>query len=381
MRKTGGWTASVHPIAAAGAGQLVRVRPREKRQGQPDEDRAMIRKFRAGGSHYEFGAAIGAHFADQIHAAYNSYDFLRAILAWHATAAGRARYAELLALHEAAFPQYMEELRGLAANADLDFRDVFLMNLRGEYRGFLTDGDAYRGCSDCSVLTDEQALIGHNEDGAPAFREHLYFLQARVADGPGFTACCYPGFLPGNAFGFNEHGICFSVDNLRPLDIRVGLGRHFLARSLLEARSLVDATVRVTPAGRASGFSYTIGSISERRILQVEAMPQASRAKEITGANFHANHAQEIAGAAQTIDASSACRVARAQQFMQQQPIKNAADILSLLSDEADSNYPIYRRAHGADSSETFCTALFDLDARTMSVYMGQPEQATVFPM
>ena len=31
-------------------------------------------------------------------------------------------------------------------------------------------------------------------------------------------------------------GVCFSVDNVTPQVTKVGLGRHFLARSLLEAR-------------------------------------------------------------------------------------------------------------------------------------------------
>ena len=344
-----------------------------------------IRTLRVSGAHYEFGAAIGSHFSERIHAAYDSYALLRDMRVYHATEAGRARYEALLALHEAEYPQYLQELRGMAAGAGRDFIDVFLLNMRGEYRGYLQERDEIRGCSDCSILTDEMALIGHNEDGAPAFREHLYFVQAQVLDRPGFTACCYPGFLPGNAFGFNDAGICYSVDNLIPRDIRVGLGRQFLARSLLEAQSLDDAIARVTRPGRASGFSYTIGSVSERRIIQVEAMPQESQVTEIRGLNFHANHALEVRQRAQTVTPSSACRVARAEALISARTVTNAADILAILGDEADSEYPIYRTATGPDPNETYCTALFDLDAPSLSVYSGhplrEPGALSVFPM
>lgn len=35
-------------------------------------------------------------------------------------------------------------------------------------------------------------------------------------DKPVFMAFCYPGFLPGYAFGFNDTGICFAANNVQP---------------------------------------------------------------------------------------------------------------------------------------------------------------------
>jgi hypothetical protein len=72
-------------------------------------------------------------------------------------------------------------------------------------------------------------------------------VRARPQDKPVFTAFCYPGFLPGNAFGFNEAGICFSCNNVQPLRARDGVGRHFIPRSLLESRSLPEAIAAVHP--------------------------------------------------------------------------------------------------------------------------------------
>jgi len=46
------------------------------------------------------------------------------------------------------------------------------------------------------------------------------------------------------------------------------LARHFIARSLLEARSLEDAVGRVAIPDRAAGFNYNIGSHAERRIIR-----------------------------------------------------------------------------------------------------------------
>ena len=347
--------------------------------------RMKITEFHADGSHYAFGAAIGKRFAVEIHAAFDDYALLRKLRAFHQTAVGKARYEAMLELHQAAYPGYFQELEGMAAGAERDFTDVFLLNLRGEYRGFLLEADDTRGCSDCSILTDELALIGHNEDGSPAFREHMYFVHARVDNSPEFTACCYPGFLPGNAFGFNSHGVCYSVDNIRPRDIRIGIGRHFLARSLLDAETIDDAIKRVTPDGRASAFSYTIGSVVERRIVQAEVMPRQAKVKPIHNVSYHANHVLEIAEADQTIDASSACRVARAEAILASCEVTRDTHILDILGDETGPDFPIYRSAKGLDTNETYCTALFDLDAREMRVYHGHPvrerEKVSVFPI
>lgn len=334
---------------------------------------ATFERLEVSGTHFEIGRAIGSHFATQIHEAFNAYSFFHNdILPYHHTQAGKARYNELLELHRARFPDYMQELEGIAEGANRPFRDIFLINLRGEYLGYINEAGR-RGCSDCSLLTDDVALIGHNEDGSPAFGPHMYFVTVAIDGKPPFTACSYPGFLCGNAFGFNANGICSSIDNVRPDNIRAGLTRHFLARSLLDADSIDDAIIRVTPEGRASGFSYTIGSTIERRIVQVEVTPRSYHVYEIRGANFHANHILNMEDVAQTIKPSSESRVRRARELIEQTTPASAREVLKILGDQSNQTYPVYRTATAPDDLETFCTALFDLDARQLRIYSDNP--------
>ena len=337
----------------------------------------MIEQFETSGSHREVGFAIGQRFAEQIHRSLDAYRFLQErILPYHHTPEGQASYRQFLELHQIRYPDYFAELEGIAQGAGRPFEDLFLTNLRGEYRSFLPDAEV-QGCSDCALVTDDAALIGHNEDGAPTFRGSMYVVHARVKGKPTFTALSYPGFLCGNAFGFNAAGLCFSVDHVQPQDARVGVGRHFIARSLLEARSLTDAIKRVTVPGRASGFGYTIGTISERRIVIVEVAPENYHVREIRGAYFHANHYLGLAGVDQSISPSSRARVERAGVMMQKNPPQNAADVLTILGYQTNEKYPIYRTATAPDQSATLCTALFDLDARQLRIYTGHPTQAT----
>ena len=343
----------------------------------------MIEQFEASGPHREVGFAIGQRFAEQIHrsldTAVSSHDghgrFLQEqVLPYHRTPEGQARYRQFLEVHQIRYPDYFAELEGIAQGSGRPHEDLFLTNLRGEYRTFL-QGAEVRGCSDYALVTDDVALIGHNEDGSPTFRGNMYIVHARVEGKPAFTALSYPGFLCGNALGFNAEGICFSVDHVQPRNGGVGVARHFIARSLLEARSLDDAIERVTVPGRASGFSYTIGSIPERRIVIVEVAPEEHHVREVRGANFHANHYRELA-VDQIIHPSSRARVERARAMMRNNPPQDAAETLTILGDQTDEQYPIYRTATAPDQSATLCTALFDLDARQLRIYTDHPTQA-----
>jgi predicted choloylglycine hydrolase len=340
----------------------------------------MIEQFEASGSHHEVGLAIGRRFAEQIHCSLDAYHFLQErMLPYHHTPEGQARYRRLLELHQLRYPDYLAELEGIAQGSRRPFEDLFLTNLRGEYGTFLR-GAEVQGCSDCALLTDDVALIGHNEDGSPAFQGNLYTVHAKVEGKLAFTALSYPGFLCGNAFGFNAAGICFSVDHVQPRNGQVGVARHFIARSLLEARSLDDAIERATVPGRASGFSYTIGSVPERRIVIVEVAPEHHHIRGIRGAYFHTNHYRELA-VDQTISPSSRARVERAGVMMGEHRLPGLLDqgtawVLAILGDQTDEQYTIYRAGTTPDQSATLCTALFDLDARQLRIYTGHPTQA-----
>jgi predicted choloylglycine hydrolase len=338
---------------------------------------SLIEQFEAAGSHFEVGFAIGKRFAEQIHRLFDNYRFLQQqVLPYHRSPEGQARYQELLNLNRARYPDYFAEIEGLAQGSGRPFEDLFLANMRGEYREYLHELQAC-GCSDCAVVTDGMALIGHNEDGEPEFRGNMYAVHARVEGKLAFTALSYPGFLCGNAFGFNAEGVCFSIDNVRPRSPRVGIGRHFIARSLLEARSLDDAIERVTVPGRALGFGYTIGSVRERRVLYVEVAPESYHVHEIRGCYFHANHYQELTGVDQIIGPSSWARVGRANVLLQDSPPVDAAGVLAVLGDQVDEKYPIYRTATPPDEDATLYTALFDLEGCRLRIYMDHPVLAS----
>ena len=332
----------------------------------------ILPQFHVQGSYYEVGLATGRRFAAEIGRTMGQFGPLRKdLLPFLRTAEGQAQYRQFLELHQARYPGYVEEVAGTAEGAGRPFEEMFLGNLWGEYQP-KAQGQA-RGCTDVGLLAPETAMLAHNEDGLPYFAEGLYLVHGQVSGRPAFTVLSYPGSLFGVAFGFNEAGICFSIDTLFPKQVGVGLGRCFAARSLLEAESLDDAVRRVTLPGRSSGFGYNLASTRERRLVHVEVAPSCYAVHEVEGTYLHTNHYLELGRVEQSVGESSAGRMAGGQAILEAEPPRDAAALLRVLGDETGKPYPVYRTATTPDTSSTFCTALFDLDARTMRVYTAHP--------
>ena len=346
------------------------------------EDMNTIEQLVVSGSHQEAGRTIGHHYTGAIHRFFDNYIFLQdQLLPFLDSTTGQRLFQSYLKLHLTHFPQYIAELEGMADGSGRSFEEIFAVNLRGEFAGLiaskhqngnLMDADV-QGCTDCLVSTPAAALIGHNEDGSPAGCGHMFVVHASIDKKPTFSALCYPGFLPGNALGFNEYGILHSINNVAPRPVNVGLARHFIARSLLEARSLEDAVGRVAIPDRAAGFNYNIGSLAERRIISVEVSPERHHVHEVQGCYTHTNHYFELNGQKQHITLSSRRRLDRSRTLCRSISPTNSGHVLALLADRSDRDYPIYRDATFPDDNATLCSGLFDLDNRQLRIYWDNP--------
>ena len=341
-----------------------------------------IEQLEISGSHEEVGQGIGLRFAGAIHRLFDNYDFLqKQLLPFLKTSAGQSFFQSCLKMHQTHFPQYIAELEGLADGSGRPFEEIFAVNLRGEFAGRIasahpTDGTTaadVQGCTDCLVLTPDAALIGHNEDGSPAGYGNMYVVRVAVDDCPTFTALCYPGFLPGNASGFNEFGILHSINHVAPRPIKVGLSRHFLARALLDARTLDDAVRVITMSDRASGFNYNIGSLSERLVISVEVSPERHHVHEVQGYYTHTNHYLQLNDQKQEITLSSRKRLERSLTLFRSTPPIDGDQVLALLGDQTDRDFPIFRDATLPDKDATLCSALYDLDRRELRIYWDHP--------
>jgi len=335
--------------------------------------------IKARGTHFEIGAQIGEYLAGGLPEVIAGNEELRhKFLPFHRTAAGQALYERLLDLNGTLYPDYIEEIKGMAEGGGVPFDIMFVSSMRGEYRAYVEAAQKTddKGCGTYSALDETKAFFAHNEDGRKVFRGNLYLLQAEPAGKPSFTALIYPSFICGNGIGFNSEGICYAINHVRPQNVREGVGRPFIARSLLEAASIDDAVGRVTVPDRASGFNYTIGSVRERRIVNVEVSPDKHFVLEIKGRDYHANYYNELRGeVAQDHDDTSIERIKRIRELEVEKMPETPKDVLMMLSDRKHPDYPVHRHATAKDPFTTLATVLFDLDAGTLEIYRTRPSE------
>ena len=56
---------------------------------------------------------------------------------------------------------------------------------------------------------------------------------------------------------------------------------------------------------------------------------------------------------------------------------ENVSGILNILGDAKDAQYPIFRRPTETDSGDTVATAVIELGAKTLTVYLDNPKTAS----
>ncbi|WP_420404002.1 C45 family autoproteolytic acyltransferase/hydolase [Nisaea sp.] len=321
----------------------------------------------ASGTSYDLGQALGRKGAKAIAEASFATPQFRALEQW----LGSERLEGLEAAARRHFPDHVREIEGIADGASQPFEKIFLWNCRGDLRDLVrSDEDA---CTSLMIPSGSghPALLAHNEDGDAALAGQGFLAHFEPDRGPAFAAYCYPGMLPGHAFGWNAAGIVQTINNIRPHDLTIGIPRHVITRALLAADTMEQALELLRRTDRASGFHHNLAD-GTGRMVSVEAPASGCVVKEIDAPHAHANHLIRpgLAGIAQTISDSSRERQKRAEEML----IAGERDPLTILFDRTRAENPILCRAeHEASDSYTLATfcCRFETGGMQWGVYHG----------
>ncbi|KAG0567381.1 hypothetical protein KC19_7G131100 [Ceratodon purpureus] len=332
---------------------------------------------------YEFGLAIGKRFGRMIRSRFASDPALHSeMLPFAATEDGEKLVAALTAANKQQFPVYFDELRGTADGAEVPFLQVLLINMRKEVAPFLPSliqrqkvGEADQ-CSTILLNTESLAVIAHNEDADISLLNHAYLVHAEFEDSLSFVAYTYAGELPSCAFGFNSHGVVFTLNAvpLAPAEaVAGGICRNFISRDLLEASNRLDALKRVCLLNRSVGHNYNIMDINEGKMITVEAASKGRWSVKEIGAEpfFHANMYIHLP-VDQVANETSLHRQRCADRYSK----LSRDDMMCLLGDATDELYPVYMQG---PKLVTLCTAVFDLHTLTCSIYQGNPRKRVLY--
>lgn len=337
------------------------------------------------GTHREMGCQIGEARREQVqHSIENahllieqSYSTLE--LTWDGAKIQSRKY---LPFAEERYPQYIDEMRGIADGANVTFDDVMVLNAM---EAVTMDALHLTRCTSFAVneerTADGHVLAAHNEDWIPEDEGDVYVVSAKPDDEPPFLAMTYGGLLPN--VGFNAYGIAQLIDSVYPNDSRIGIPRLVVARAVLASKRLSGAIGRTLVAHRAAGYNHLLVHESGE-IYSVEV---SSRRFEILhgadGYMVHTNHylSQTMKGIENEPEEliSSRVRYFRANRLLRQNSTHNIKSLQAIQKDHVNLPNSICNHNIAGidplDRESTISALVIDLTSREMHIAWGNPCQ------
>ena len=306
----------------------------------------------ARGTYREVGQQIGQQCASHIHAMCTS---MRQTIPMGATWEKMLDHSRLyMAFSRAIYPQYIEELEGVAEGAQVPFEEVFLSICEE-----LWASNVWHGCTDMAArgraTLDGTTLIAHTNDLFPQYEDHLVILKIQAGDEPEFLGVS-PGGVAFSA-GYNAAGISLTGNQLDSNDLRPGVPRLLIVRAILGSRTLNEAMSHCLIPQRASNYNNVIADASGE-VYSMEGSATDLDAIYIKDdVMAHANHYVSPAMRHFELDrstlANSIIRYNRAEYLLRQNYGKLTPDLFRLLlADHA--GYPTSICKHGQESVTVF---------------------------
>lgn len=164
-------------------------------------------------------------------------------------------------------PRFIEEIRGIAAGADVGFLDVLALNVRTEINFGLFTGDAASktkvadtpsdGCTALSWLTsdagaEKKSWLCQNWDWMRAQGDNLIvcYISQPGTDIPDIAMVTEAGII--GKIGLNSCGVGCTLNAIRCRGVdRSKLPIHFALRTVLESSSRDEAVAKIKAAGAA----------------------------------------------------------------------------------------------------------------------------------
>ena len=245
------------------------------------------------------------------------------------------------------FPHYSDELQGMADGADVPFIDLFFHNTPEVYDNS-SDWDREQAQTEdhCTIVVNfspSGPLIGHNEDWAIESLDELYVLKATIGNIT-YLGLNYATFLIGCSATLTSQGIVQCINELHQ-ESHIGVGKYFIARSVLDTSSLEEAETRIRNIKRASGYNHVL--VRDSTVIDIETAGSEIDVEKRIGIPYaHTNHflskkLQQYEKDAASHHKNSYERLERANELNHND--MTIDEMKHLLSDTTNSHYPICR--------------------------------------
>ena len=204
------------------------------------------------GTSFECGLAIGRQMSSNINRGLKRRsDWFEKLKAF-AKDNHKTRIKPYLEAATEHFPWLIEELKGMAKGASLEFEDLFILNIKAELSAMqAAKQNDTPGCSTVVLANQDKLIIAHNEDGDMAYKDLMCLVAVKQSGKPAFIALAYPGILCGNGPSSNSAGLHLTTNYIAGTEVRPGIPRYFLSRAMLQARetkAAIQTAANVIPS-------------------------------------------------------------------------------------------------------------------------------------
>lgn len=198
-------------------------------------------------------------------------------------------------------PDLVQEMRGIADGAGVDFAEIVHLNMFLELEDLRAPGLGARvlpdnlgeglwGCTTFNVLpeasADGRACIGQTYDMERYYERFLCVLRIRPQRGPAMLVVSFAGVLGLN--GLNGAGVGAVINKVAATDARPGVIYPFIMRKALAAERIGDALGAVIFSPRATGINYQLAGAGVAFCAETSAA--SYELLQIDGAIAHTNH-------------------------------------------------------------------------------------------
>lgn len=334
-----------------------------------------ITVIEARGSGREIGRQVGEAARDSVARGLAHYTERWPALAGFSMAEAIERARAYLAPAEAYVPRALEQVRGLAEGANVDFDALFALNCSEEFTcaadwvwpaaqaGGPQAGGAPRGrvrpapehCTSIAFVAGGRVVAGHNEDWYPEDAEESFLRKVTTADGTTYLSVGPAYALP--ITGLSSRGFSSAANTVYNRDERVGVPNNLLLTSVLGARDLESARELITRAPRARGSNHLLCD-ARGRIWDIETTAERWAFIDGGGRFAHTNHyvSPELSRDDATQSEGSPKRRARADELLAaglEADTDPVALARSVLSDHANQPFSICAHWDDDDPDET----------------------------
>ncbi len=285
------------------------------------------------------------------------------------------------------YPQYIDELQGIAEGAGVGFDDLAVLNAM---EAVTMDALHLTKCTSFAVnqslTADGSVLVAHNEDWLPEDESDVYLVHVEAEDEPPFLAMTYGGLLPN--IGMNAAGIAQCCDSVYPTDSRIGIPRVIVSRAVLGARTPAEAIRHMLIPHRAAGYNHLLAHDSGE-LYNVEVSARNFAILHGTdGVVVHTNH--YLDPRMQTIEyepdelIDTRVRYFRALRLIRQNSMHTVKTLQAIQRDHVNFPNSICNHAdkedYPLDREKTINALVMDLTEKVIYLAWGNPCANSYYP-